>query len=202
MSEFQYYEFQKLDGPLQIAEIKAIKNLSSRAQVGGNQARFIYSYGDFKGDPEKILAQYFDSMLYVANWGTKQISFKLPNAAACAELSMYECEDVVTLRNLNDALIVSIRHDNENGSGWIDEDEIATKLSELQGLRQALIKQDYRCLYIAWLAHYGDDAPELEDLPMPTNMATLSPELSAFADFFEIDKKRVKAAHTPQKESA
>ncbi len=63
MSEFQYYEFQKLDGPLQIAKIKAIKNLSSRAQVGGNQARFIYNYGDFKGDPEKILAQYFDSML-------------------------------------------------------------------------------------------------------------------------------------------
>jgi hypothetical protein len=42
------------------------------------QAVFTYQFGDFHGRPEKVLEQYFDAMLYLANWGTKRLMFRFP----------------------------------------------------------------------------------------------------------------------------
>jgi hypothetical protein len=60
MSEYQYYEFQTIDRPLTAKEQAEIKELSSRVQLTPNRAIFLYNYGDFRGDPEKVLTQYFD----------------------------------------------------------------------------------------------------------------------------------------------
>ena len=52
--------------------------LRSEVALTANQAIFTYQYGDFRGDCEQVLAQYFDAMLYLANWGTKQLMFRIP----------------------------------------------------------------------------------------------------------------------------
>ena len=190
MSEFQYYEFQKMTGPLSPKEMTEIRKLSSRVQIAGNQAKFVYNYGDFKGDPEKLLASYFDSMLYIANWGSKKLSFRLPYSdISPEEISIYECEDAVSFQEFDDSLIVSMCYNCEEGLGWIYDEEIALTLSNLQGLRKALLAKDYRCLYLAWLTIYEIDDPVLKDLPFPANMEKLSEELLFFVDFFSIDRK-------------
>ena len=80
MSEYQYYEFQAIDRPLIKKEQDEIRRLSSRVQLTPNQAIFLYNFGDFRGNSEKVLTQYFDMMFYIANWGTWQLMFRLPKA--------------------------------------------------------------------------------------------------------------------------
>lgn len=63
MSEYQYYEFQSLDRALTSADQTYLKGLSSRASVTATSASFVYSYGDFRGDPTKVLDRCFDMML-------------------------------------------------------------------------------------------------------------------------------------------
>src|SRR5438105_2551844 len=78
MSEFQYYEFRTLDRRLTPEEIADVCKLSSRAKVTDTRATFVYHFGDFSGDAQKVLDQYFDVMLYTSNFGVKELYFKLP----------------------------------------------------------------------------------------------------------------------------
>ena len=78
MSEYQYYEWQTLERPLTAAEQAAVNNLSSHIDVTSSQAVVTYNWGDFKHDPIKVLAKYFDAHLYIANWGTRQTRVPFP----------------------------------------------------------------------------------------------------------------------------
>ncbi len=79
MSEYQYYEFRVMDRPLTDEEQAAMRQLSSRVVLTPTSAAFTYNYGDFRGDPEKVLLQYFDAMFYIANWGSCRLMFRFMN---------------------------------------------------------------------------------------------------------------------------
>ena len=70
MSEYQYYEFQALDRPLPHEAQAEIQSLSSRVQLIATSASFVFNYSNFPGDPYRVLAKYFDAMLYITNWVT------------------------------------------------------------------------------------------------------------------------------------
>jgi hypothetical protein len=36
-----------------------------------------YHSGDFKGDPNQLMRHYYNEHLYVANWGTHRLKFRL-----------------------------------------------------------------------------------------------------------------------------
>ena len=72
MSEYQYYEFRAIDKTLTEKEKAAVSALSSRAYVTSHVASFVYNYGDFRGNPEKLISSYFDAMLYMTNWAKNQ----------------------------------------------------------------------------------------------------------------------------------
>ena len=78
MSEYQYYEFQAVDRPLTPEQISVLRAYSSRAQITASSFIVVYSYGNFKGNPEKWLEQYFDAFLYLANWGSHHLMLGLP----------------------------------------------------------------------------------------------------------------------------
>ena len=78
MSEYQYYEFQALDRPLDERALAALRSISSRARITPTSLVNVYHFGDFKGDPGRLMAQYFDAHLYVANWGTRRLMLRLP----------------------------------------------------------------------------------------------------------------------------
>ncbi|MBL0701999.1 MAG: hypothetical protein JJV91_00790 [Desulfosarcina sp.] len=88
MSEYQYYEFRAIDTPLAESQKAEVSRLSSRAYVTSHSATFVYNYSDFSGNTEKLMATYFDSMLYMANWGTRQLIFRFP-VTLCACVIAY-----------------------------------------------------------------------------------------------------------------
>jgi hypothetical protein len=86
MSEYQYYEFRAVDRPLTEDQMAELRSVSSRADITPTSFVNVYNWGDFKGDPYKWMEKYFDAFLYLANWGTRwlmfRISKKLVDAAA------------------------------------------------------------------------------------------------------------------------
>src|ERR1700719_5026877 len=70
MSEYQYYEFQAIDRPLSDADRQELRDLSTRARITATSFTNSYQWGDFKGDPAKLVERCFELHLYVANCGS------------------------------------------------------------------------------------------------------------------------------------
>lgn len=78
MSEYQYYEFQAIDRPLDRAAQDALRSISSRARITATSFTNHYEWGDLKGDPRKFIERWFDLHLYRANWGTRRLMLRVP----------------------------------------------------------------------------------------------------------------------------
>ena len=79
MSEYQYYEFQTIDGLLSESDRQALRGLSTRARITATSFANAYEWGDFKGDPAKLMERWFELHLYLANWGSRRLMIRLPN---------------------------------------------------------------------------------------------------------------------------
>lgn len=197
MSEYQYYEFLAVDQPLTPKAQDAIQQLSSRVRLTSNRAIFVYNYSDFPGNAEQILAQYFDIMFYIANWGSWQFVFRLPSAIADREwFEPYCLPDAITCTQTKQHIILNIEISDDDWSGWAEGDGW---LSQIAPLRDDLLKGDLRLLYLAWLRVIDQLAGyELEDdpvePPIPPNLGQLSAPLQAFMELVELDPDRVTAA--------
>ncbi|HWH68175.1 MAG TPA: hypothetical protein VNT26_02265, partial [Candidatus Sulfotelmatobacter sp.] len=197
MSEYQYYEFQAVDRPLTPEEQDKVASLSSRVQLTASSAVFTYNFGDFRGNPERILEAYYDAMLYLANWGSKQLLFRLPRKLVqLADLQPYCVEDVVSTRQSGDYAILNIRVDEEEPDGWREGEGC---LAPLLPIRQMLLEGDFRALYLAWLKGAqrtdpdGEEAEALEP-PVPPNLKKLTPPLRALVEFFDVDPDLIAVA--------
>jgi hypothetical protein len=69
VSEYQYYEFRALDRRLTAEQQQKLRSLSSRADISATRFTNEYSFGNFRGDPGRLLEEYFDAYLYAANPG-------------------------------------------------------------------------------------------------------------------------------------
>lgn len=197
MSEYQLYEFQALDRPLTPLEQKAISLLSSRVKPTSRRAVFTYGHGDFRGDSEEILAQYFDALYYIANWGTQQLMFRFPDTLIRAkDIEPYCVDGCITLTKNKNYYIMNLKFSSEEGFGWIEED--GKELDRLSGLRDEILQRDYRLLYLGWLkAIFCEDSEiEAEDLepPIPAGLQDLTPSQKHFIELFGIDEALVSVA--------
>lgn len=198
MSEYQLYEFQALDKPLSSTDQSYIRSLSSRVVLTATNAKFNYSYGDFRGEPEKLLDRCFDLMLYVASFGTRQLMIRLPKALVKTTAFEPYCDDhCITLKTTPKSIILDICLNCQDYYTWIDDD--AQWLSGLMDLREDLLKGDLRVLYLAWLQtgfveDGGEDPAEMQEPPVPPNLKKLSPALKNFAELFLIDPDLMTAA--------
>jgi hypothetical protein len=77
MSEYQYYEFLALDEPLTDKQLAEVRRFSSRARITPTSFVNEYNYGDFRGDVRTFMTKYYDVFVYVANWGTHRLCFRL-----------------------------------------------------------------------------------------------------------------------------
>jgi hypothetical protein len=198
MSEYQYYEFQAIDKPLSENDREDLRDLSTRAQITSISFINEYSWGDFKGDPIKLMEQYFDAFLYVANWGTHWFMLRVPRKLINLDLARQYCiGDSVIIHENGDNLIFEFTSETED-SEW---EEGEGYLSSLISLRSDLIRGDYRCLYLAWLFcaqmnEFEEDEEEEDDdePPIPPNLGNLSASLESFADFMRIDTDLIEVA--------
>jgi hypothetical protein len=200
MSEHQYYEFQSLDQPLTSVDQTYLRGLSSRASITATSASFVYNYGDFRGDPEKVLDRCFDLMLYVANFGTRQLMFRFPKRLIDPVVFEPYCvPHCIVVSTTAKSVILDIMLNAEDYYTWIDNDEVS--LSGMVSLREDLLQGDFRALYLAWLRlglteDTDADPEDLIEPPVPPNLKKLSPALKELAEFFMVDEDLITAAAT------
>jgi hypothetical protein len=193
MSEYQYFEFRAVDRPLSAADREALRALSSRAKVTATSFINSYNFGDFGGDPAKLMERWFDLHLYLANWGSRRLMIRLPKrlfdrARLETLLDKVECAE---LRVAGENLILDIARDELDLEDWQDD---SRRLAGLAPLRGELLAGDLRLFYLLWLTEvevdmFGPDEPE----PMP-GIGPLTASLEAFAAFFGLDPDLVEAA--------
>lgn len=200
MSEYQYYEFRAVDTPLTESQKADVSKLSSRAYVTSHSASFVYNYRDFPGNTEKLMTSYFDAMLYMANWGSRQLVFRLPATLVdMKQLGLYCISEEIDRRRTPDKKHIILEfefHDEDQaawteGEGWLDD---------LIELREELINGDLRILYLAWLKA-AEKAFLMEDIdadtlepPLPDGLNDLSPAQQVFVRYLEINKAIIAVA--------
>jgi len=92
MSEYQYYEFLALDRPLTAKQRAELRSISTRAEITATRFVNEYEWGDLKGDPRMMMERYFDAFLYLANWGTRRLLFRLSSAVLDAATAARYCD--------------------------------------------------------------------------------------------------------------
>jgi hypothetical protein len=197
MSEYQFYEFKAIDRPLSAADRQYVQSLSSRAKVTATGAEFVYNYGDFRGDPKKVLDRCFDMMVYVANFGVRCLMIRFPkNLIQVNVLAPYCVKHCISVSTTTTSIILQMNLNAEAYYSWLDED---TYLDALLPLREDILKGDYRVLYLAWLAagfteDISAEPEEMVEPPVPANLHKLLPPLKALAEFWQIDQDLITAA--------
>jgi hypothetical protein len=118
MSEYQYYEFQAVDRPLTEREMEALRSCSSRATITATRFVNHYEWGNFKGDPSAWMEKYFDAFLYVANWGTHELSIRLPRRVLDLKTARRYCRGrSASVRGKGDSVILEFLS-QEDGGEW------------------------------------------------------------------------------------
>ena len=198
MSEYQYYEFQAIDHPLTEEDREMLRGLSSRARITANSFTNSYNYGDFRGNPIKLMERCFDLHLHLANWGSRQFMIRVPKRLidrdkldACIQET-----DEARVHDMGENLILDINRAEIEADEEFDDggDEGAGWLASLAPSRADLLAGDQRLFYLLWLMAvenevFREDAPE----PLP-GLGPLTGALEAFARFFDIDSDLVRAA--------
>lgn len=193
MSEYQYYEFQAIDRPLDEADRQALRAISTRARITATRFINTYEWGDLKGDPAAFMERWFDLHLYLSNWGSRRLMIRLP--AGLTDRVRIEAllrgVDSARLLVAGDHLILDIHRDGVEGEDW---DDGAGWLAALAPLRGDLLAGDLRLFHLLWLTviEAGDlEDAEPEILP---GLGPMTPALEACARFFAIDPDLVQAA--------
>lgn len=195
MSEYQYYEFQAIDRPLDERARRELRACSTRARI--TSTRFVnhYEWGDLKGDPWVWMERYFDAFLHVANWGTHWLMLRFPRHVLDLPTARRYCRgESVRVRAKGDFLILSFHSEDESGNGW--DDDGSGWLSSLIPVRGDIAAGDHRALYLAWLlaVQHRELASHATEPPVPPRLGRLSAPLKAFADFLRIDGDLISAA--------
>jgi hypothetical protein len=197
VSEYQYYEFLAIDQPLDDDEQAEVRSLSTRATITATSFVNEYHWGDFKGDPNRLMERYYDAHLYVANWGTHRVMFRLPSDQLDPDVVDDYCvDDQVSAWATAEFVVLDFTSEDEAGEFDFDYDAEAL-LSAIVGVRAELAAGDLRPLYLAWLAAYGTwerdenvfdrDADDDIEPPVPPGLGTLTAPQRALADFLRLD---------------
>jgi hypothetical protein len=198
MGEYQYYEFRAIDSPLSEEEIDELSKLSTRAEITATSFVNTYNYGNFRGDPRTLIELYFDAFVYVTNWGSHQLMFRIPRQFLDIETaSVYSAEETLSVEANKGHVILEFTFDDEGGGGgeWVQGE---TWMPSLISLRDGLMRGDYRALYLGWLASIGwrdpEDVNDELEPPVPPGLTKLSAPLKALADFLQIEDELIDVA--------
>jgi len=106
--------------PLTDKQVAELRELSSRAEITATKFTNEYSYGDFCGGPEKLMERYFDAFLYLANFGTGRLMFRLPRSLLDAEAAKRYCHtDAASVTETSDHVIISLCLDRDPDDYWV-----------------------------------------------------------------------------------
>jgi hypothetical protein len=196
MSEYQYYEFAAIDGPISDEGLRYARGCSSRANVSRVRWQNTYTFGDFRGSVDTLL-KYYDAHFYIANWGTVRLGLAFPKGAIAPDaIRPYlrggkRYEDTLAVKEIGNRCIVCWERNEEEGWGRTEGDGL---IDQLIGVREELMRGDYRAWFLGWLADFdpdewrdtGDSAVVVP--PIPAGLDQLSPALKALIKHFPVDR--------------
>ncbi len=194
MSEYQYYEFQAIDRPLDRAAQDALRSISSRARITTTSFTNHYEWGDFKGDPRELVERWFDLHLHLTNWGTRRLMMRVPQHLLSRDDVDHFAHDPnrMDVWTAGESLIVDLaREDVEEDEEW---DEDPGWLAALAPLRADVASGDLRLFYLVWLMAVEEELVPDDDVEPLPGIGPLTGALEAFAGFFGMDPDLVQAA--------
>jgi len=194
VSEYQYFEFQAIDRPLNKNEMAELRSYSTRARITTTSFVNDYSWGDFKGDADVWMDKYFDAFLYVANWGTHILKLRLPEKLLNAKTArVYAIGEHAAARVRNGNVILTFLSENEDGEDSVDSGGL---LASLISVRAELARGDLRALYLGWLLCMQNGELDVDTLapPVPAGLTKLSASLTSLVEFLRVDKALVRAS--------
>jgi hypothetical protein len=183
-----------------------LRALSTRAVITPNSFVNTYNFGDFRGDPRKLMESYFDAHVYVSNFGTVTFMLRLPSGVVPEEtLTQYSTNDgldwwVTPAHTMLEWQLYSEEPPEEwvEGEGW---------MAQLLPIRDELVRGDYRSLYIGWLSAIAGGSPEEEEEedngsgeanrrepPVPPGLGSLTGAQTALAQFLGVGIDLIAAA--------
>jgi hypothetical protein len=177
-----------IDRPLDERQLDEVRALSTRAHITPTSFENTYEWGDFRGDPRVLMERYYDAFLYLANWGTRWLSFRVPSHLVdLATAQRYCVGDAANARVSGEHLVIDLISEDEEaddfewgGEGW---------LSGIVPVRAELVVGDLRLLYLAWLLCVQEhEVPDEEvEPPVPAGLGKLTASLKSVAEFLRID---------------
>ena len=186
-----------------------LRKISSRAEITSTGLTNTYQWGDFKGDPRKLMERHFDAFLDFANWGTHRLMFRVPCRlldVAMAEAYCFDAADEgLSLRAGKEHVVLEFHSEDESGDGdWSSDEGL---MASLIGLRDELMRGDHRALYLGWLSSLGivdwedDDAQEgpagpndRPEPPVPPGLERLTAAQRALAEFLLVGDEVIQVA--------
>ena len=191
MSEYQYYEFLAIDRPLKENEMAELRVLSTRATITPVSFTNEYHWGNFRGDPDKLMQRYFDAHVYVANWMSAIFMVRLPIDA----LSQEAVKAVVTphfldIKETRTHWIITWRLEESENYDRFGMDDGRGWMAILAPVRDELLRGDLRSLYIGWLQAVTVEMPDddqMEPLSI-SGLGNLTASQQALAEFLEVDE--------------
>lgn len=195
MSEYQYYEFQAIDRPLGETVQAKLRATSTRARITSTSFTNHYEWGDFRGDPRRLMERWFDLHLYLANWGTRRLMIRLPKRVVeRSRLDAFLSDvDWVEVWENGDNLVVDM-HRDEVEAGYDDWDDGSGWLAALAPLRADLLAGDLRLFYLLWMTSLENGVLEKGASEPLSGIGPLTGALEAAVGFFGIDRHLVHAA--------
>lgn len=199
MSEYQYYEFASLDHALTDRQQAELRAISTRAVI--TPASFVntYEWGDLKADPRQLVERYFDAFLYLSNWGTHRLMFRVPAGLLDAQTTVSCCvSDAASAWTSGEHTVIDLVAEDEDGV--FDEDWTEGggegRLASIVPARTELLCGDRRLLYLAWLlcVQAGEVPDDEVEPPVPARLGRLDASLRSIATFLRIDEDLITAA--------
>lgn len=193
MSEYQYYEFQALDKALTNKQMSEIGSVSSRGHVTPVSYTNEYHWGDFKGDTDRWMVDYFDIFFYFANWGTRLLKFKVSEKYLSEDVVKQYCNgDSCWYKVVDGMVIITFQSELEG----CDDEYLDNECASILPVRAGLLMGDRRLLYLGWLLNASDGSYEETEFepPIPPGMKQLTPSLQAVADFLWISDELINVA--------
>ena len=197
MSEYQYYEFLAIDRPLTEDEMAELRALSTRATITPISFTNEYNWGDFKGNPDKLMQRYFDAHVYVANWMTAIFMLRLPIDTLAQETAeAFEVPYTMDLKATKTHWIITWRLEESENYDRFGMDDGHGWMARLVAVRDELLRGDIRGLYIGWLAAVATemmDEDEMEPLAV-SGLGSLTEAQQSLAEFLEVDPDLLEGA--------
>jgi hypothetical protein len=194
MSEYQYYEFVAVDKPLTSTQQQELRAISTRARIDTSSFVNDYQWGDLKADPRDLMERYFDAFLYLANWGTRRVTLRLPTTALDPDVVAAYCVgDSASWWQTRQHIFLDL--DSEDEEGDFDDDGEG-RLASIIPVRSELAAGDTRALYLAWLLCVQNRELDDDDVepPVPAGLGRLTGPLKSLADFLRLDADLLAAA--------